>query len=180
MSGVIHGRLSHRWGPTRSSLEAAKKLKSFPEQFGDWKLESSDEMGKDVVEMLQCTGYFSRVYVNRKSGETVNVAVILGPPGQISVHTPEICYSSREFSIMGERKRVAIGNTPSARETFWHVDFQRKNSLQEDQLAVYYAWSTGGLWLASEDPRFQFRRRSLLVQDSTGYPYSVEDGSTDS
>ncbi len=90
LSGVIHGRMSGRWGPPPAMLQASKELDRFPERFGTWQLTSNERMSDNVVRILECAGYFVRTYADEKTGAGVHVAVTLGPAGPIATHTPEI------------------------------------------------------------------------------------------
>lgn len=155
LSGAIQGRLSNRWGPSRDTLAAATKLQGIPDQIGNWQLRSSEEIDADTAALLQCAGYVLREYWNEETGETVRVAVLLGPSGPISVHLPEICYSGAGYSVAGETQRVAVPTAQGSEEEFWAVNL-RKNDFNADALRVYYAWSTGGPWSAPDDARFQF------------------------
>ena len=159
-SGAVFGRMSNRWGPSKDSLAAAKKLESFPEEFGNWKLLSSQEMREVVVNELECCGYFSRVYGNQESGETVSVAVILGPSGPTAIHVPEICFSSRDHKIIEPRKSVAIADSD---DRFWAMTFER-NDLSASLIRVYFAWTTGNHWAATENPRFAFAMYPFLYK----------------
>jgi hypothetical protein len=161
--GALYGRLSHRWGPSADMQAAAEKLEGIPGHFGNWKQASSEKMTSSVVKMLQCAGYISRVYVNQVTGEKVNVVVLLGPPGPIAVHTPEICYSSKDYRQQEARKRMAVGKTEGAENEFWSLTF-RSNNLRGDLLRVCYGWSTGDRWSASEQPRYSFAGRPYLYK----------------
>jgi Protein of unknown function (DUF3485) len=162
-AGLVCGRISQRWGPVPDLLAAAQHLKSFPSQFGDWQLLDETPIPDAVVQTLSCAGYVNRQYVHRQSGATVSVAVTVGPSGPISVHTPEICYSSRDFVVAGDRKRTTLMDPQGLPDSFWHVSF-RPNGLSADQLRVYYAWSTGGAWTAADSPRIAFAGRPLLYK----------------
>src|SRR5579863_4164034 len=105
LSGVVSGVLSNRWGaPARAQLSAAK-LADLPDEFGDWQLQSELPIDKDVLEILQCVGNVHKIYRNRETGQLVNVVLLLGPPGPISAHTPEICYSTRDYEQLGAPRR---------------------------------------------------------------------------
>jgi uncharacterized protein DUF3485 len=148
-SGTVIGKMSNRWGPSQDSLAAARKLEEFPEEFGNWKLRSSERMSDDVVEMLECSGHFSRVYANQESGEVVNVAVTVGPSGPIAVHTPEVCFSSRAHKTLESRKSTAVGDSD---DQFWATTFE-SNDLNANLIRVYYGWTPGDHWAATENPR---------------------------
>ena len=162
LSGVIQGRMSDRWGPPRDVLAAAEKLNDIPSQFGNWKSESSDEIPQSTLTMLECSGYILRTYENEETGETVRVSLLLGPSGPMSTHTPEICYSSRDYTIQEDRHRVPL-EIDGSNESFWALTFQA-NNLDADMLRVYYAWNAGDHWSASENPRFEFAGRPFLYK----------------
>src|SRR5690349_5077895 len=82
--GVVHGRLTNRWGMQPDMKEAARRLDSLPEQLEGWEC-TSHKLDNRVSAMLQCQGYVNRVYRNTKTDETVSVVVLLGPAGPISV-----------------------------------------------------------------------------------------------
>lgn len=162
VTGVVCGRVSQRWGPVPDMVAAAEHLKSLPAQFGSWQLVEDNTMSPTVVKTLSCAGYVHRTYVDRHSGETVSLAIIVGPSGPISVHTPEICYSSLAYSIESPRRRVRI-SAPAGNDEFWCTTFRSNNAIAE-QLRVYYGWCSDDAWTAAESPRFSFAGRPLLFK----------------
>ncbi len=178
--GVVHGVLTDRWNISDDSAVLAGRFDAFPENVGDWKLASKDELTPEVVKMLECDGYLSRSYVNDNTGESVKVAVILGPSGPISVHTPEICYSSREYSIEQTRESSEIIGSDGTADQMWRLKL-RANDLHAHRLAVYYGWTTDGTWQASDNPRFSFANEPYLVKvQVAGRVSQAEDDSTSS
>ena len=164
-SGAVFGKMSNRWGASKDSVAAAEKLESFPEEFGNWRLLSSQEMREEVVNELECCGYLSRVYGNQESGETVSVSVILGPSGPTAIHVPEICYSSRDHKTLEAPKPVALGGSG---DRFWAMTFE-SNDLSASLIRVYYAWTAGNQWDASENPRFGFAKYPFLYKVQLAY-----------
>jgi hypothetical protein len=163
--GLLEGHIRNRWGPSETMLAAAEKLAEFPHEFGGfqnnrWQMQASQTMSQDVIDTLECTGYFVRTYANPRTGESVNVFVIVGPAGPISVHTPEICYSSQDYVNRSPRECVAITDDAQANDEFWALSFKSKD-VRGDVLRVYYAWSTGNHWRNPNDARYAF----------AGWPY---------
>lgn len=166
VSGVFHGWLTNRWSEPAQLDVAGAELVAMPEQVGEWKLLGSHEVSPGVVNLLQCAGYIHRTYENEQTGERVNIAVFLGPPGPIAVHTPEVCYPSQDFEPIGSRERVTIGdseNSDQARDQFWRSTF-RSNSLDAETLRVFYGWSDGGPWRADESPRISHAAKTHLYK----------------
>ena len=153
LSGVLQGRMSNRWGPAPDTIAAANKLQEIPHQFGPWRLDSSDDLDKASREQLQPAGYMVRRYQNQQTGDAVSVTLLLGPPGPISVHTPEVCFGSRNYKSRSERQQVAIRGPGGADDEFWSLDYV-VNDVRGGLLRVYYAWSAGDRWLALKDARF--------------------------
>lgn len=154
IGGGVHGRMTQRWGEPADLVAATQVLDQFPESFGDWRLQDSAAMDANVTETLQCAGYINRTYLNASTSEVVRVAIIVGPPGPTAVHTPEICYSSRSYTIDQEASEKTIEG-PDGENTFWAVRF-RSNEPGGGELYVYYAWTADGVWHASKAPRYEY------------------------
>jgi hypothetical protein len=152
LSGVLHGRISNRWGPSADVLAIGNKLQEIPQEFGDWRLQAAEYLGEPSLEELQPVGYFVRSYENQRTGDVVSLTVLLGRPGPISVHTPEVCFASQNYESRSERQKVTISG-PAGADEFWALDYRVVN-LRGDLLRMYYAWSTGDRWLALKDARF--------------------------
>lgn len=159
--GLLYGKYSQRWGPPPDLQAAGTHVENLPKTIGDWQLAEEQKMTDSVVQMLECAGHVQRRYVNRKNGQEVTVALIVGPPGPTAVHTPEICYSSRAYDLHGERQSVSLND--SSPDTFWAVDFETRN-VMAGKLRVYYAWSDGGPWKASESPRYEYAASPMLYK----------------
>ena len=154
--GQLQGQLTNRWGLQSDTRLAAEKLRiPLPNEVGNWRLRHEDQFSESIVRILQCPAHISRVYEHVQTGDTVSLAVIVGPPGPTSVHTAEICYSSRDFTIAGERRQITVADAASNKHTFWDLPL-RSNDLNGAPLRVVYAWSTGMSWEAAQRPRFGY------------------------
>jgi hypothetical protein len=162
-AGVLYGNYSQRWGPPADLVAAGSHLESFPDQLGNWVLTEDLPMSDGTLAMLECAGHVNRRYLNQESGETISVAIIVGPPGPTAVHTPEICFSSRAYTLSDSRRTVVIGAVPAVEHSLWCVEFKTQNILA-DELRVYYAWSRGERWEASASPRVEFAAAPLLYK----------------
>jgi hypothetical protein len=162
-SGVIQGSIRNRWGPSEAMRAAARELESVPNAFGGpqnnrWQkisTEQSEKLSDDQIEILECTGYICRCYENQRTGEKVSVFVVIGPAGPIAVHTPEICYSSQNYSSHDEHQRVVIPTAQEHDDELWALSFKTKDT-REDLLRVYYGWTTSGRWSATSNARYAF------------------------
>jgi hypothetical protein len=162
-TGVVCGRFSNRWGPVPDLIAAGDLLKSMPKTLGDWQLVEDQPIDESVVQMLECSGYVNRVYRHRTSGEEASVSIVVGPAGPISVHTPEICFSSRNYTLEHDRQRFELTDAENRVHSFWGSTF-RSNSAVGGKLRVFYAWLPNEIWTAADSPRYSYAGRPLLYK----------------
>jgi hypothetical protein len=138
-------------------------LRDMPKEFGPWKSNVEGKVSDFVIEELQCSGYVYRNYQNQETNQRVDVVAFAGPPGPISAHTPEICYRVQDYQTQDPTDRVDVMVDGQSLGSFWALTF-RTNDVQQRPLRVYYAWSNGGQWQASDRPRFTFGGGNLLYK----------------
>ena len=119
-----------------------------------------------------------RVYENADTGDQITLAVLVGPPGPIAVHTPEVCYSSQNTTIVTRNKVEVATDTGGDASTFW-ATVLKPNSLEAQPFRVFYAWSTDGkTWIADDNPRFNFGGAGILYKlQLVADDYLHDDGS---
>lgn len=162
--GWYHGQASRRWGEQPDERVAADRLVTpLPESFGNWKYQYKHEFSKEVKNVLQCRAYINHVYENQQTGDVVTVAVIVGPHGPVAVHTPEICYSSRDYSIAAAREKKSLQTRDGREHSLWNLEMEPREADQLP-LTVLYGWSTGTTWEAAEHPRFSYGGASHLYK----------------
>jgi hypothetical protein len=156
-------QLSFRHGLTQEMKSAGEALNRVPEAFGAWQAQSNQPIPEQAASVLQCAGSFVRRYVNPANGEIVDAVLIVGPPGPTSVHTPEICYSSRDFQIVGNQTRLKAGADQSSNGELWQTLFQPVDPRMT-RLRVVHGWNDGHGWQAPDHPRFTFSAAPLLYK----------------
>lgn len=163
-AGWVDGHLSNRWGKPRQLEAVIAQFDRIPQTFGPWDLETTEQLSDRVVDVLQCEAHFVGTYVHRRHGNRVAVALIAGPAGPTAVHTPEICYSSRNHQVIEAPTEVAIGTNDERSDSCWRMTLQ-SNSVEADRLRVYYGWATrDGPWEAARFPRFQYTGQPVLYK----------------
>ena len=162
-SGLLHGHLNQRWGIDQQLQAAAEKLQRLPDSFGDWKLKTTKPLSDSAVDMLQCAGYLNAIYVNDKTGEQITAAIMVGPGSTMAIHTPEICYSAKNFKQLGGKRVVEVEFDNRPDQSFWAVDFE-VNDVAAKELRVHYAWSDGSDWRAPDKPRLAFAGKRTLFK----------------
>lgn len=180
VSGLIHGRMSNRWGPSQDLLAVGRKLEDFKQDGGsenlrkNWTLESSQKLSDDVVKVLQCVGHCAQTYKNQGTGQSVTVTLLVGPPGPLLVHPPEVCYGGAGYKQVKERRRLTVQDSEGSEHQFWTVVLQASD-VTKGPLQVNYAWSTGGRWLApAGGRRWAVWRHPRVTLSRYPYLYKIQ------
>ena len=161
--GLLHGRLTDRWGPPPQMIAAAEMLPRIPDHFGNWRQVATRELDSLSIEMLQCAGYIDRSYQNRVTGAQVDVLVLLGPTGPIAMHTPEVCVSTKAYKTRDDRHRVEIPGDAGSSPSFWSLDFV-SSGVSDNVMRCYYAWNDGGIWESPANARFHYVGKPYLYK----------------
>lgn len=105
-----------------------------------------------------------RTYEHESSGEIVSVLLIVGRPGPVAVHSPDVCYPAAgyEASEAPVHQRVTAKNGTTAE--FWKVDFRKEMVPIPGRLRIYWAWRGSGGWSAPLTPRLAFAREDCLYK----------------
>lgn len=154
-AGAVHGMWTGRWTHSHALDERAAALTRVPSSFGEWRGEDM-KLDERTIEAAGIAGYLMRTYRNSR-GEQVQVLIVCGRPGPISVHTPEICYVGAGYVQTSEAARTPVNMTTSGRPSdFWALDFQKPGPAGPDRLRIYYTWGVGPSWIAADSPRIEF------------------------
>src|SRR5688500_18533009 len=94
----------------------AERLKSVPEEFGDWTSEPAPEDAEQLA-AAEVRGDVSRIYSNRVTGAQVNVFLACGKTNPMAVHTPDACYVATGYT-QGETNRRWV-NANGRQGEFW-------------------------------------------------------------
>jgi hypothetical protein len=161
--GALYGSYLQRWDAPAELTASAAELAKFPREIGRWTAVEDLTIDTFAMEMLDCAGYVHRRYLHRDSGQSIRLVIIVGPPGPTAVHTPEICFSSRAYEVTNQRTKSSVESPDGQQHSFWKVDFTTRNAFA-DGLRVYYSWSHGAQWRASDSPRFELAGGPLLYK----------------
>lgn len=161
LSGLIHGLLDGRWSQAANFEMRASQLDQLPEKIGNWELVEQQPLANNVQAILQCYGSTNRVYMDSKTKQQVNVAVMYGPRGPIAVHTPEVCYDSVGTRRVTRREARTIQSSDFNHQ-LWSLQFARNRDGSEFE--VWYGWTDGDRWHAARYPRFWMTESLYKIQ----------------
>jgi hypothetical protein len=160
-TGIVHGLWTDRWTTSVEPEAIAAKLARVPETIGEWHSHPL-EIGPREREIASIAEYVGRVYINSRTKSRVQVFLVCGRPGPISVHTPDVCFEGAGFRMTAEPAKYTLEFSPP--DEFWQVTFLRDNPDGQDRVRVFWAWNSDGHWKAPENPRWTFARFKALYK----------------
>jgi hypothetical protein len=175
VAGGVHGMWTGRWVGGAERAEATQRLAAVPLHIGDWDGEDH-EMEERARTVAGIDGYLMRHYTRRSTKESVSVLLVCGPPGPVSVHTPEVCYGGAGFTLTAPPARtdLALAGVPQA--PFRTALFRKEGVAAPEQLRIFWSWYTGSRWATPDRPRWTFARCRYLYKLYVINPTPAADG----
>jgi Protein of unknown function (DUF3485) len=160
--GYLCGHWTGRWHETQAP-EVAARLQQLPLTVGDWQGETQ-ELDRRVVQRAGFSGYVSRIYRNQR-GVEVSLLIGWGPPGPLSVHTPEVCYGASGFAMTNAVERCTPYKAGSSTTgEFWRSTFTSRTTGSIDRRRVIWSWNKNGIWQAPDNPRWTLAGTPVLYK----------------
>ena len=180
---IVDGQRRFRWGEDDEIVKLSGNLGKLPMQIGDWECTTEKPLDATSAELLTPIASINRVYLNRRENLSANLFILLGPTGPTAVHTPDICFNSREFKKLGARKKInavpSNDQQDSTDSNFFRTEFKSRD-INESGLKSIYGWTIDGQWSAAEQPRFEFSRSRYLFKIQATSRFESVDAMKDS
>lgn len=169
LSGYMQGTMQRRWGASELESRAAARLLEFPKTLGSWTTIKESQLDETSLRMLQPSAYHARILENSSAKAYVVLTLLVGPPGYIGAHTPEVCTSGIGYEQLGEKEKITVSvpDHPKLTGTFWVATF-RSRGYDRHILREYWAWSTGGPWEAASGSRMGYASSPYLYKAQLG------------
>jgi Protein of unknown function (DUF3485) len=175
LSGAVAGLWSNRWGLSMSTAEARQRLEAVPLALDGWEVVREMTLSEGELRQGEIAGYFSRVYVNRRTGDVVSVLALCGRPGPLSVHMPEVCYGNTGWEQTGKTK-VTLPGGPFE---FDVLDMNKQSPTSPARLRLYLALGSKGTWSVPKRPRIAFAGQAALYKLYVSYEAAELPGAAD-
>jgi hypothetical protein len=156
-TGVLHGVHTDRWKDGTDLDQAAERMKAVPLEFGDW--QGQELTMEDDLRRAGIRGHLFRTYRHARTGKTVNLLLLMGRSGPISVHTPDVCYASAGYAGVGSPQKASVQAGPKPLP-HWFLRVRKQNTEIPSELDVRWSWFNGERWDASD----ALRQELLPVQ----------------
>jgi hypothetical protein len=160
-TALVQGVWTQRWQKSADLEEAVRRLSYVPGDLGTWKAEPV-ELDAEALALAGAQGSWVRRYTDTRSGVSVQVILLCGRSGKMSVHRPEHCYRGAGYDMMAEPTRYQFAVDPPAE--CWTTRFRKEESTGNVGLRIFWTWFGDGQWQAPDSPRFQFAHLSALYK----------------
>jgi|DewCreStandDraft_5_1066085.scaffolds.fasta_scaffold21028_2 phenylpropionate dioxygenase-like ring-hydroxylating dioxygenase large terminal subunit len=156
----VHGASTQRWRLSPAQAERVARLHALEIRFADWRptLLTTEELPPH--ERSRAT---ARHYGPAHSGEGAVVTLISGPPGAVTIHTPDVCYPASGYRVLSGPRRQTITLPDGTAAAYYVADFEKRSATQRERVRVRWSWSSSGIWSAPDRPRWQFARQLQLA-----------------
>lgn len=163
--GVVHGVIVHRWGSDDSLDAAVASLQNVPLDLESWKGQENT-IPQQALEIGEIDGYLARSYTNSADGSIVNLMVVCGRPGPISVHTPDICFKGAGYQLVNpyQQHQFRSEQDPSWTMDAFFGDFAKTDATMTQNVRVFWTWSDGTTFSAPDNPRLAFAGQPFLYK----------------
>ena len=160
-AGVLHGAWTNRWGPSPALAAMGSRFESVPMVIGDWKATALD-LGARERALTGASASLARVYTNAGRGISVSVLLVGGLPGDISMHTPDICYPGAGYSWGSATPYECRYGGDEHRRAGLRSAVATRGGTNPSILRIFWGWNASKGWEAPEEPRWRFRSESAL------------------
>lgn len=108
---------------------------------------------------------YSRLEPATDGTSTIDMMLLCGPHGPISVHPPTVCFKGVGYQQCATSERVnLIDGDGHSLGTFWVTEFERPVDGITQRIRTYWAWSSDGNWSAPDNPRAAFAGVPVLYK----------------
>jgi hypothetical protein len=160
---LIEGRYVHRWGTPVDLTAAADQLQQFPKMLGPWKfVHRGDPLVPFAVQELGLAGYINWNYRNSDTGETATLLLMVGVPGKLVRHPPDICYANRGHRQLDQELLEVSG--PGGENRFKLLTYEQGLTVPTRKFHVAYGFSDNGIWETPTTPRVRYGGAGILYK----------------
>jgi len=179
-TGLVHGVWTQRWQKSTVIDEAVGRTLTLPAEVGDWQSEPM-EVSAEEMALAGADGWYVRRFTNRRTEQTIQVMLLCGRTGYMSVHRPEHCYSAAGYTLVASPLPYVLkSDQGKVLGDFLSGRFIKQDPTGNAQLRIFWTWFAAGRWQAPPSPRWTFAGLSVLyklyvARDATFRPERLDD-----
>lgn len=157
LSGLVQGIWSDRWGNI-SLFTHQPQLEDLPCDLAGWFCEKLD-VPEALYQAIGAYQIIRRTYRSPSRDDNVEVLLIYGRSGPISLHPPTVCFPRSGFEMIKQAERVEQPGYGQLQQCIF------SHARTESRYLTMWSWSVDGrLWEAPDNPRFSFAKHRFLYK----------------
>jgi hypothetical protein len=157
--GLFESLWTERWFTIPELKQAQSKIATIPRSIGLWEGEDQ-ELDPQQIRQGDIRASLLRIYTDSTTGAQVNVLIVAGRSGPITVHAPEVCLGGTGFTLKTPAQRTDL----SDEDSFWRGEFDKTDGPIPEKIEMFWSWNPGRGWLAVTRPRWTFARERYLYK----------------
>lgn len=161
-AGLVHGAWTNRWGVSPALAALGARFESVPMVLGDWKA-TAFELSSRARKMAGAESSLTRVYTNASRGISVSVMLLSGLPGDMTTHTPDVCYPSAGYTLTTAAPFEFRAGPDGPRAGF-RTALATRGGANPSVLRIFWTWNASKRWAAPEDARWRFASKPTLCK----------------
>jgi hypothetical protein len=163
-TGILHGYITNRWGSSAPLQHAIDRLDRLPLNVGNW--EGSLRKLDTEQQTIRTSGAFVLArYVNHDTGQALQITLVCGRPGTLSLHPPTICFPSHGYEEKDRPRKLAVSLKDSGQKTEWiAADFTRPVAGGDEWTHILWCYGVDGDWIAPDNPRISLAIRQTVYK----------------
>lgn len=139
-------------------------VSSLPHVMGAWQ-GSELKLDELVVKVSQCAGHKSYYFVDSRTGRGVEVTVMVGQPGPMSEHVPEVCYPAGGYTLIRNSwERIDLKTLGPEMPVGELVRMDFVHARMDAPVRVWHGWYDTRQWSRPDHPRLTFFSRDVLFR----------------
>jgi hypothetical protein len=149
---------------------------------GEWKGKDLPDLSDEEIRRAGIAGCLLRRYDNPRSGAALTFFLVCGRPGQIAVHTPDVCYAGAGYEMTSQQARqIAPSDRRVPTASAWVGRFRKVGASAPSFMRIIWSWATPGAeWKAPDNPRLAYAGERALyklyvIRDLTTPDEGLED-----
>jgi Protein of unknown function (DUF3485) len=177
-AGLVDGVWTNRWRPAPELAALTAKFDSIPMVIGDWQGTAFELPPKERA-MAGAEACLARRYSNPARGVSVTVLLVGGLPGDISNHTPDVCYPGAGYTT-NSPSPFDYRYSPSNKHAGLRTALATRGGVSPSVLRILWGWNASKGWTAPKEPRWSFASEPWLcklyvIRETAGSAVKPED-----
>lgn len=157
--------------PSVTAEQRAELLKNIPEKIGDW-LGEDIAIDEKVRQTAGAAGAVQRKYRNSRTGEEVDLWLIVGHGRAVARHTPDVCYRSSGFTARSAENSPYHMELDGKPVEFFTNTFFREDASGRRLIRVFWTWYDSAnaknpdqvVWEVNSNPTWYFGNTRALFK----------------